>query len=109
MERMTIRLCAISTTVLFIGFEGEQNHRQFAFDSAPILNEYPDAMPSMVVKPPVGDLYPKHVEKEGGLVLWDVSASDCANDGRGEYQLTFTNGDEILKTYVGQFMVLNSL
>lgn len=109
MERMTIRLCAISTTVLFIGFEGEQNHRQFAFDSAPILNEYPDAMPSMVVKPPVGDLYPKHVEKEGGLVLWDVSASDCANDGSGEYQLTFTNGDEIIKTYVGQFMVLNSL
>ena len=109
MKEIKVKLCEITTRVLFIGFEGEQNHTQVAFDCSPIFADYPDAVASLAVKPPVGNVYPKVVTRDGNEVLWVVSASDCANEGNGEYQLTFTNGNEIIKTWIGNMRLYNSL
>lgn len=109
MEHISMKLCEITTRKLFIGLEGEQNHIQVVFEASSILNAYPDASVALTVKPPVGDIYPKAVTKDGTNVLWNVSASDCANNGEGEYQITFTNGEEIIKSFIGGFVVFNSL
>ena len=109
MNEIKVKLCEITTRVLFIGFEGEQNHTQVAFDCSPIFADYPDAVASLAVKPPVSDVYPKVVTRDGNEVLWVVSASDCANEGDGAYQLTFTNGNEIIKTWIGNMRLSNSL
>lgn len=109
MNKINVKLCEITTRVIAIGFEGENNHTQVAFDCSPVFADYPNAVATLAVKPPVGSIYPKAVTKSGNEVLWDVSASDCANDGSGEYQLTFTNGEEIIKTWTGNMRVYASL
>ena len=109
MRIIHIGLCDITTRVLFIGMEGEQDHTQVIFDASPVLSEYPDATAALSVKPPVGDIYPVAVTKDGNNAIWNVSAADCANHGDGEYQLTFTNGTEIIKTFIGIFRVYISI
>ena len=109
MKTISVALNEITTKVLHIGLEGEQNHAQIVFDASPILNEIPNATVSLAIKPPVGNVYPKVVLKTGNMVVWVASASDCANEGSGQYQLTFINGEEIVKTFIGQFRVYNSL
>ena len=105
MNRIPLKLDEITTRVLALGLEGEKDHVQFAFDASSVLSEYPDATVALSVKPPVGDVYPVAVEKDGTTVLWTVSAADCAHDGDGQYQLTFTHGEEIEKTFKGFFKV----
>lgn len=109
MKTKEIKLCEVTTTVLFVGFEGEQNYRRFAIDASEIFADMPDAVPGMAIKPPVGNVYPKSVQRDGNKVIWEVSASDCANEGSGEYQITFTNGNEIGKVFKGQFRVFDAL
>ena len=104
-----VNLCEITTKVLSIGLEGEQNHVRIVFDAASVLADCPEAIPSLAVKAPSGVIYPKVVTKDGTSVYWIVSASDCAQDGAGNYQLTFINDEEVIKTFVGAFRVYNSL
>ena len=109
MRIVKLKLCEITTKVIPIGFEGEQNHTQVIIDASPILTDYPDATVALAVKPPVGNIYPKAAQKSGNNVVWDVSASDCANEGSGEYQITFNDGDDIIKSFIGYYKVYNSL
>ena len=109
MKDIIVKLCEISTTVLPIGFEGENNSRRIVFDASDLFAEYPAATASLTVKPPVGDVYPKATTKDGNLVIWEISASDCANDGDRQYQLTFTQGEAVRKTWEGYTKVYNSL
>ena len=109
MNVVNIKLCEITSRVVPIGFEGENNRTQVAFDCSAIFEEYPDAVAAMTVKPPVGDIYPVAVRRDGDSVIWDITASDCANDGTGEYQITFTDGDTIIKTWTGGLRVYASL
>lgn len=109
MKQMQLSLEEISTSILFIGFEGEQNHTQVTFYWSSIYSKYPNAVAALTIKPPVGDPYPKAITQTGNKVVWVVSASDVANSGSGEYQLTFTDDGEIIKTYIGKFNVYNSI
>ena len=104
-----ISLGEITTRVIAIGLQGENDHAQVVFDASGILGEYPDATAALTVKPPHGNIYPKAVEKSGNTVTWVVSSSDCAYPGNGEYQLTFTNGETIIKSFVGNMRVFPSL
>ena len=104
-----IKLCEISTTVLTIGMEGENNHTCIVFDASSVLHDHPDASVSLSVQSPAGTIYPKTVQNEGQNVLWVVSDSDSASEGTGQYQLTFTHGEEIIKTFIGCFRVFRSL
>ena len=78
-----------------------------------MFRDYPDAVASMVVKPPQGDLYPVSLTRDGNDLTWDVSASDVAIPGAGILQLTFTDGEgdeaEIIKTVYGSYSVNASL
>lgn len=109
MNDIKIKLCEISTKVLPIGFEGEQNSRRVIFDASELFTEYPSASASLTVKPPVGNIYPKATTRDGNNIIWEIAASDCANDGDGEYQLTFTQGEAVRKTWNGFTKVYGSL
>ena len=109
MNKLQLSVDGISTTPLSIGFEGEQNHTQITFYWTSLFNKYPDAVATMVIKPPTGDPYPKTVTQEDNRVVWDVTASDTTTPGNGSYQLTFTDGEEIIKTYIGAYNVMESL
>lgn len=96
-----------------IGFVGEKNHTQVIINCASIFHSYPNAVATMVAKPPVGDLYPVILTRDGKNIIWDVSESDIAREGSGEYQLTFTDGSgdtaEIIKTVIGSYSIKESM
>ena len=106
---MRIEVTNISATRLYIGFTGENNHMHIAFDCGAVFAEYPDAYAQMAVKPPVGEIYPKALTREGNNLVWDVTASDCANVGDGAYQITFTSGTTVVKSFIGFYTVRESL
>ncbi len=94
-------------------YVGEKNHTQVIINCVSIFSNYPNAVATMVVKPPVGDLYPVILTRNGMVVVWDVTESDIAYSGSGQFQLTFTDGSgdsaEIIKTVYGQYSIKPSL
>ena len=109
MERMQISLNGIESTMLQLGFEGEQNHTRVIIYCTTMFGEYPNAVASMVIKPPTGNIYPKALVRDGVKLIWDASSADCAIAGTGQYQLTFVDGEEIIKTYIGSYIVNPSI
>lgn len=109
MNVIQIGINSISSTILQIGFEGENEHTSVVFYWTPIYLNYPDAVATMKIKSPAGVIYPKTVTQSGNKITWDVTASDCAAFGNGQYQLTFTDGEEVIKTYIGNFNVMASI
>ena len=106
-------LSDLQTTVFDLGYVGEQNHTQVVINCISLFRSYPDAVASMIAKPPVGDLYPITVTRDGNRVVWDVSPADIAYAGSGRFQLTFTDGSgdsaEIIKTVFGSYSVKESM
>lgn len=96
-----------------IGYQGEKNHTKVIISCPVMFRNYPDAVASMVVKPPQGDLYPVSLTRSGNDLIWDVSEGDVANSGSGTLQLTFTDGEgddaEVIKTVYGAYSVNASL
>ena len=109
MNTISLRLADVARTTIPIGYEGEQNHTQVVFYCASILDEHPNAVTTMVIKPGSGDPYPQTVSQDGGLVTWDVTPSNVANAGSGTYQFTFTDNDEIIKSVIGSYSVTASI
>lgn len=103
----------LAETVFNIGYEGEKNHVQVVISCPVMFRDHPDAVASMVVRPPQGDLYPVSLTRSGNDLIWDVSEGDVANSGSGTLQLTFTDGEgeeaEIIKTVYGSYSVNASL
>lgn len=109
MNKVQLSLDSISNTDIDIGFEGENNHTQVIIYCTALITKYPSAVASMVIKPPVGDIYPKEITQDGNIITWDVTQVDCSYPGSGEYQLTFTDDGEIIKSYIGRFNIKPSL
>lgn len=109
MYKIQISTDAISSTILPIGFQGENEHTQVVIYWSTLYTKYPSAVATMVIRSPIGEMYPKTITQTGNKVVWDVTAGDAAQQGNGEYQLTFTNGSEVIKTYIGSFTVLPSI
>ena len=106
-------LSDIESKTFDFGFVGEKNHTCVMINCVSMFKQYPDAVATLVAKPPVGDIYPVVLHRDGVFVVWNVSESDIANDGSGQYQLTFTDGEgdnaEIIKTVYGSFSVKPSM
>ena len=109
MNKIQLGVDGISSTPLILGFEGENVHTQIVIYWTSLYADYPTAAATMVVKPPVGDAYPKAITQDGNKITWNITDTDTANAGNGQYQLTFTSGSEIIKTYIGNFAILPSL
>ena len=106
---MQINVADISTQRIFLGWTGENQHIQFAYDFSDIFAEYPDAGVALTVQPPEGDSYPHTVTRDGNKVLWEILKSDCAKQGDGVYQFTFQQGATVAKSLKGFYTVKESL
>lgn len=109
MNIIPIRLSDLETTVLEIGYVGENDHTRIQINCASVFADNPSATVSMVVKPPQGDAYPGVITSDGVLVLWDIADSDLVYPGSGKIQLTFTEDGEVIKTAQGNTNVKESI
>ena len=99
----------LKKVVIPIGFVGENEHTRVIFDCQKTFEEYPSAIASISVKPPVGDEYPSIVVHEGNYVYWDVTDADLTHKGLGGIQLTFMQGTKVCKTYIAGTLVEKSI
>lgn len=95
--------------IIPIGFVGENDFTRVIFDAEEIYKKFPNASVSMKVQPPKGVIYPATVTRDGNAVIWQVKEEDVANRGGGELQLTFTDGETKIKTYIARTDVKRSL
>lgn len=109
MRIVKVDLANLSSTSLDLGFAGEVDHTKVEINCASFFANYPDATASMVAKPPVGDLYPVTLTKSNCSLIWAVSESDISYAGSGQFQITFTDSGEVIKTALGNYSVKPSL
>ena len=106
-ERATLN--EISSRTFDLGYVGEKNHVKVVIVCTSMFVKYPDAVVTMVAKPPVGEMYPVTLTQDGNEVTWMVSESDIAYAGSGQFQLTFTEGNEVIKREYGSYSIKSSM
>ena len=109
MRTVSYRLVDLQNATIRIGFVGENQHTQVIFDSKKVFDEYPNAVPSLAVCPPVGETYPAVTIRDGDLVTWDVEDSDLVHEGNGELQLSFIENGVVCKTFIARTVIARSL
>ena len=109
MRSVTVRLDDLRTTILCLGYVGENEHTRINIDAKKMYDQYPSASASLTVCPPSGASYPAVIERDGDMVIWDITDSDLTAEGSGEIQLSFTAGEVVAKTYIGRFRVSRSI
>ena len=109
MRSVTLRLDDLRTTILNLGYVGENEHTRFIFDCKKMFEQYPSASASLTVAPPEGESYPAVIERDGDLVTWVITDSDLIHDGDGEIQLSFTSSETVAKTFIARTKVSRSL
>lgn len=109
MRTVTVELEKLYTTVINIGFMGEQEHTNVEFRCDALFREYPNAQAYATLKAQVGDAYPVVLTRSGSTLIWAVDTSDLVYAGVGQLQLTFSQGNEIIKTVIGKYRVNASL
>lgn len=97
-----VPLKSLGTEILYLGYVGENIHTQIVINCSEVFVDYPDAEASMVVKPPVGDLYHSLIERDGRKIVWEITNSDVAYSGSGQIQLTFTYQGEVIRSIIGR-------
>lgn len=109
MRTISYKLDDLKKIVIPIGFEGENDHTRVIIDAGEVFAQYPSAAASLRVKPPQGNIYPVVVSRDGDRVIWNVKDTDCASDGNGEAQFTFTENNVIVKSVVTKIKINRSL
>ena len=109
MANVSYRLEDLKKAIVGIGYVGENDHMHVLIDCKEVFDEYPNAVPTMAIVPPVGESYPKVVTRNGDVVEWLVKNSDVAAEGDGEFQITFTEDKVIKKSVNGRFRVIRSI
>ena len=109
MRTISCKLEDLKTMTLHIGYESENDYTSVRIDAGSVFAEYPQAVPSLKVQPPKGSTYPVNVTRDGTVVIWNVKESDTANNGNGEGQLTFTDGEVVKKCQPFKIIVHRSL
>lgn len=104
-----LALADLKQTLLKLGFVGENEHTSIVIDCSEIYSDYPNATVMMAVQSPHDDLYPGTVIKDGNDLEWNVVDNDLVYPGTGQIQLTFYNGQEVIKSYVGRTWIDESI
>lgn len=109
MKQIPVSLSELYNRRLPLGRVGENVHVQIVFQCNAIFSEFPNASTTLIVTAPGGESYAPEIQKSGTNILWTVTDSDLAKDGGGEVQLTFKNGNEKIKSYIGKTQIFRSL
>lgn len=97
--------------LLFVGYEGENDARGFAFDYSSWTEEYGAGILQMLLqRQGDADPYPVVLSAgEDGTAIWTPSATDTAVRGSGEIQLIYTVDEVVAKTAVVRVLIDRSL
>ena len=76
MDKISLMLDNLETTMLRIGRVGENLHTQIRVNCISVFHDYPNATVALTVQPPSGESYPGIVDREGVVIVWDVLDSD---------------------------------
>ena len=109
MRTIRYRLEDLKKVTIHIGYVGENEHTRVNIDAGEVFAENPNAVVTMKVQPPRGEVYPVTVSQEGDIVTWDVKDSDLVSRGAGEIQLTFTEGTEVIKSCIARISIDRSI
>ena len=104
-----VSLKELEKVLLKLGFVGENEHTQIVIDCAEIFTDYPAATYVLAVASPHDDLYPGTLTKDGNDLKWQIADSDLVSPGTGEIQLTFYNGDEVIKSFIARTWINDSI
>lgn len=84
---------------IVLGYAGENKATQIAVNVAEYLAQYPGASCTLLVKNPLGDIYPAATKVVDGELIWEVNKSDTAVAGNGQIEVTISGtNNEILKS-----------
>lgn len=95
-----VRLTDLKNEILYLGYVGENIHTQIVINCTEVFNDYPDAVASIVVKPPRGDIYLATISRNEDYLIWEVTRSDVAEAGNGKVQLSFVNDGEVIRSVI---------
>lgn len=109
MRTVSYRIGDLERATIHIGRVAENDYTRVQIDAGEIYAEYPHAAAALTVQPPAGEAYPAVVTREGDLVIWDVPDSALTEEGMGEIQLTFTDGETVVKSAIGRISVCRSI
>jgi len=108
-REITIPMRSLAGKTLNLGYVGENLHTRIIIDCTEELCDYPNATINMAIRSPHGDIYPVLPEKDGWRAIWDVTGSDLVYAGSGQIQVTLMDGQEIIKSAIGNFTTSASL
>jgi len=108
-REITIPMRSLAGKTLNLGYVGENLHTRIIIDCTEELCDYPNATINMAIRSPHGDIYPVQPEKDGWRAIWDVTGSDLVYAGSGQIQVTLMDGEEIIKSAIGNFTTSASL
>ena len=109
MRTISYRLGDLAKAIIDIGYVAENERTRVRIDAGDVFAEYPEAVATMTVQPPKGSAYPASVTRDGNIVIWDIMDSDLASRGQGEIQLTFTEGETVVKSCISRINVSRSI
>lgn len=94
-----IEIYAQKKQSLALGYQGENNARRVVFDIADWVDTFGEGIPRLLVQRE-GDRqpYPCTVTQDGTLVNWTISAADVASPGRGQCELAYLVGEQVVKS-----------
>lgn len=106
-----IDIYALPDRPVDLGRLGENEHRRVLFDVSEYVTMYPNATYTVINRPYQSDTaYPvPTVTRDGDCLIWTVTASDVAAEGRGECELIVTVDDVIAKSIIYSTVVKAAL
>lgn len=111
MRDIILALDRFGDQALLLGRVGENRATRVLIDVKGILSQYPDAIASITVKPPVGAEYPAAVKQEGSILTWEITDADIGDKaGSGQAQITIQDADgTVIKTAIACTRIGESL
>lgn len=103
------RIDELNAGALYLGYVGENEHTQVILDCASVFYKYPNAVPAVTVRPPLGSTYPAIINRSGNTIVWNIIDSDLVNPGTGEIQVAFTENSVVIKSCIGSIRIDESI
>jgi len=96
-----VRTTVTGTKTLYLGKQGENLAREFAFPETVLWREaFGEGAAQLLCRPPDGAcVYPAALELEDGTAVWRVTAADTAQPGYGCCELRWSVGGHVVKSH----------
>lgn len=100
----------IDKSLIFLGYEGENKATQIRIDIKKYQSQYIGAGYQLLVKTPLGSVYPAATTVENTDIVWTVEKGDTAAPGAGQIEVAIKGvSGEIYKSAKGKTSLLVSM